>query len=100
MASAPDLAEATQVFLFSLPTEAGALQIGWVAEGSYVGSLVALQLALAPVMLFGIGIDDRFVAWVKRLHHPDPRHHGRPAAAAQQQDLDGRLPLREVGFLL
>ena len=54
MASAPDLAEATQVFLFSLPTEAGGLLIGWVAEGSYVGSLVALQLALAPVMLLGI----------------------------------------------
>ena len=51
-------------------------------------------------MIFAFGIKDPFDMTVQRLHNPDPRHHRWPAAAAKQQDLDCRLPFRQVGFLL
>ena len=44
--------------------------------------LVSLQLALAPMMIFAIGIKDPFDVTVQRFHDADPRQHRRTAAAA------------------
>jgi hypothetical protein len=40
------------------------------------------------------------VAAVQRSHDSNPRHHRRPAAAAQHQRFDRGLPFRQLGFLL
>jgi hypothetical protein len=36
---------------------------------------------------------------VQRPHHGYPRHHRRPASEHQHQNLDRRLPFRQIGFL-
>jgi hypothetical protein len=48
--------------------------------------------------IFALGIEHPLDMTVQCLHEPDPRHHHRTASRYQQQDLDRRLPCRQVGF--
>ena len=71
------------------------------APGRFLlGSLVSLELPLSPVGIFAIGIEHPLDMTVQRLHDPDPRQHRITTAAAQHQDLDRRLPFRQVGLFL
>jgi hypothetical protein len=65
-----------------------------------VQSLISLELALSPVCLFAIGIENPLNIAGQGSHDPDPRQHRVTAAAAQHQRPDRRLPFRQVGFLL
>ena len=49
--------------------------------------------------LFAIGIEHPLDMTVQRSHDSNPRHHRVPAAAAQHQRFDRRLPFWQVGFL-
>ena len=48
--------------------------------------------------LFAIRIEYPLDTTVQRPHDPDPRQHGIATAATQHQNLDRRLPFRQVGF--
>jgi hypothetical protein len=52
------------------------------------------------MMILALGIKDPLDVTVQRPHDRDPRQHRVTTAAAQHEDLDRRLPLRQIGFLL
>jgi len=62
--------------------------------------LISLQLALAPMCLFAIGIERPLDMTVQGFHDPDAGHHRGAATAAQHQRFDRRLPFRQIGFRL
>ena len=63
-------------------------------------SLVPLEFPLPPMCLFAIGIEHPLDVTVQRPHDADPRQHRIATTATQHQDLDRRLPFRQVEFLL
>ena len=64
------------------------------------GSLVSLELPFCPVRIFAVGIKHPLDITVQRLQDSNPRHHRRSAARNQHEDLDRRLPFRQVGLVL
>jgi hypothetical protein len=50
------------------------------------------------MVIFALGIRHPLDMTVQRFHDPDPRQHRVTHAAAQQHNLDRRLPFRRVGF--
>jgi hypothetical protein len=61
--------------------------------------LISLQLPLAPMGLFPLGLELTQDMTVQRPHDSDPRHHRGTASRNQQQYFDRCLPFRQVGFL-
>ena len=49
--------------------------------------------------IFAIGIEHALYMTVQCPHDPDPRHHRWTASGHQHQNLDRRLPFRQVGLL-